>query len=211
MAQFTVRRAQRNDPLPKDVRARVDLARRERLLAAARSADGVWVLVGTARLYAVPPTPATTSARTDAAAGSPGSSAASPRATTGTPAPGAAASDPGVLARPWHLVDGGTWSHDDFTLTVTWVDGARPQQWVFRESTALLAAFRERVQASVVLAEVVPLGARQARVVIRKDLSDGTLHDQTILPRGARLSDPGVAEAVADARARLREQVGLAP
>lgn len=116
-----------------------------------------------------------------------------------------------VLTRPWHLVDSGSWDHDNYTLTVTWVDGARPQQWVFRDSTALLAAFRERVQASVVLSEIVPVGARQARVVIRKNLADGTLHDQTILGRGLRMSDPEVAQRVGDARARLREQVGLDP
>ncbi|GAA1799756.1 hypothetical protein [Nostocoides veronense] len=114
------------------------------------------------------------------------------------------------LARPWHLVDGGKWDHDAFTLTVTWVDGAKPQQWVFRESMQVLAAFRERVQASVVLTEQVPLGTgRSARVVIRKNLADGSMHDQTLLGKGVRLADPGVAQAVADARARLREQVGL--
>lgn len=169
---FTVRRKANPDALPADVRARVELLPKERTLATAHDRTGTWVLVGTARLYAVPP-----------------------------------AGD--VLARPWHLVDGGNWNHDEFTLTVSWVDGARPQQWVFRDSTALLAALRERVQASVVLAEVIPLGSRQARVVIRKNLADGTLHDQTILGRGVRMTDPGVAEALSDARARLREQVGL--
>ncbi|MEI2779616.1 MAG: hypothetical protein V9G19_27395 [Tetrasphaera sp.] len=114
-----------------------------------------------------------------------------------------------VLARPWHLVDTGSWDHDHFTLTITWVDGSRPQQWVFRNASGLLAAFRERVQASVVLSESVPVGARQARVVIRKNLADGTLHDQTILGKGMRMSDPEVAQRVGDTRARLREQVGL--
>ncbi len=171
---FTVRRRSNPDALPAEVRARVDLLPRERILASAHDRAGTWVLIGTARLYAVPPVG-------------------------------------DVLARPWHLVDGGSWNHDEFTLTVTWVDGARPQQWVFTDSGALLAAFRERVQASVVLAEVIPLGSRQARVVIRKNLADGTLHDQTILGRGVRMIDPGVAEAVTATRARLREQVGLDP
>lgn len=115
-----------------------------------------------------------------------------------------------VSARPWHLVDGGSWDHDSFTLTVTWVDGAKPQQWVLRASTAFLAALRERVQASVVLTESVDLGAgRSARVVIRKDLADGSLCDQSILARGVRMVDPGVADLVGATRARLREQVGL--
>lgn len=115
-----------------------------------------------------------------------------------------------VLSRPWHLVDAGNWDQDNFTLTVTWVDGARPNQWVFTESMQVLAAFRERVQASVVIAEAVPVrGRRTARVVIRKDLEDGSIHDQTLLGPGVRLSDPGVDEAISAARARLREQVGL--
>ena len=115
-----------------------------------------------------------------------------------------------VLARPWHLVDSGSWDHDEFTLTVTWVDGARPQQFVFRESMQVLVAFRERVQASVVLSETLAFGPnRSARVVIRKDLADGSLHDQTLLGRGVRLENPGVRDALDIARGRLREQVGL--
>ncbi|MCA0292521.1 MAG: hypothetical protein LCH82_12975 [Actinobacteria bacterium] len=115
-----------------------------------------------------------------------------------------------ILVRPWHLVDHGSWDHDNFTLTVTWVDGARPQQWVFRDTMQVLAAFRERVQASVVLVEEVDVGVSgSGRVVIRKNLGDQSLLDQTILGRRVRLGDPGVREAFADARARLREQVGL--
>jgi hypothetical protein len=167
-------RPRRRAEVPAEVLSRVDLLPKERLLAAAESRDPAsWVLVGTARLYAVPHLG-------------------------------------DVLARPWHLIDAGTWDHDNFTLTVTWVDGFRPQQWVFRDATSLLAAFRERVQASVVLTEVVPLtNRRQARVVIRKNLADGSLHDQTILGRGVRMADPEVAAAVGAARLRVREQVGL--
>lgn len=171
---WPIRRPRGAAALPAAVLASVELLPGERVLAhAVAEGETTSLVVGTARLYAVPP-----------------------------------AGD--ALARPWHLVDGGSWDHDNFTLTVTWVDGHRPRQWVLRESTAFLAAFRERVQASVVLAESVDLGnGRSARVVIRKDLADGTLSDQAILGRGVRLADPGVAEAVGDVRSRLREQVGL--
>lgn len=179
---FSLRRKDSGSDLPATVRSSLGLLPNERVVAAARDDTGVWVVVGTARLYAVPSTG------------------------DGSPATGL------VAARPWHLVDNGKWDHDNFTLTVTWVDGARPQQWLFRDSGGqVLTAFRERVQASVVISEAVDLGskARKARVVIRKDLADGSLHDQTILGRGVQLSDSGVAEAVAATRAQLREQVGL--
>lgn len=171
---WSLRRSRGGVALPPAVLAAVDLLPGERVLAhAVADGEATTLVVGTARLYAVP-------------------------------------SSGDSLARPWHLVDGGSWDPDNLTLTVTFVDGARPRQWLLTESTAFLAAFRERVQASVVLSESVDLGGRRsARVVIRKDLADGTLHDQAILGRGVRMADPGVAQAVGDARARLREQVGL--
>lgn len=115
-----------------------------------------------------------------------------------------------ILGRPWHLVDSGNWSHDAFQLSVTWVDRQRPVQWTLREPTMLPETLRERVQASVVLAERVVLGeGRTARVVIRQDFASGDLLDQVILGRGVRPEDPGVAEETEAALAELREQVGL--
>ena len=116
-----------------------------------------------------------------------------------------------TLARAWHLVDAGTWSHDLFQLSVTWVDGRRPSQWVFREPTLLPETLRERVQASVVLMRRVELRERRsARAVIRQDLATGDLVEQVVLGRGVRASDPGVAEETQAALAFLKEQVGLA-
>jgi hypothetical protein len=115
------------------------------------------------------------------------------------------------LARPWHLVDAGVWSHDTYQLSVTWVDRGRPAEWVFREPTLLPETVRERVQASVVLAQKVELGERRtARVVIRQDLATGDLLDQVVLGRRVQDSDPGVREQTGAALAELREQVGLA-
>jgi hypothetical protein len=126
-----------------------------------------------------------------------------------------------TLARAWHLVDAGIWDHDTFTLTVSWVDAHRPAEWLLREPSLVPETVRERVQASVVLAERVALGDRggqvrggqvrggQFRVVIRQDFATGDLLEQVILGRGVAHDQPGVAEATAAARARLREQVGL--
>ncbi len=116
-----------------------------------------------------------------------------------------------VLERPWHLVDGGSWDHETFTLTVTWVDGTPATRWVLRETGAFPETFRERVQASVVLTDTVTLGGRRsARVVLRHDLATGEVLGQTLLGRGVRASDPGVVEQTEAALDRLREQVGLA-
>jgi hypothetical protein len=115
-----------------------------------------------------------------------------------------------TVARPWHLVDAGSWSADLFQLTVTWVDGSRPTQWVFREPTMLPETLRERVQASVVIAQRVDLGNRRsARAVIRQDLATGDLVEQVVLGRGVAPGDPAVKEATGAALAYLREQVGL--
>jgi hypothetical protein len=70
---------------------------------------------------------------------------------------------------------------------------------------------RERVQASVVLAEAVDLGGRRtAKVVVRTDLATDRLLSQAVLPPGVRSTDPGVSEQVREGLARVREQVGLA-
>ena len=115
-----------------------------------------------------------------------------------------------TLSRPWHLVDAGLWSGEDGSLRVTWVDGERPARFVLTEPGMLPETLRERVQASVVLSEVLDLGGRRtARVVVRKDLATGRLTSQALLGPGVRGNDPGVAEQVREGLARVQEQVGL--
>ena len=115
-----------------------------------------------------------------------------------------------VLSRPWHLVDAGLWSGEDGSLRVTWVDGERPARFVLSDPGLLPETLRERVQASVVLAETIELDRRRtARVVVRKDLATGALLSQALLGAGVRSTDPGVSEQVREGLARVREQVGL--
>ena len=115
------------------------------------------------------------------------------------------------LRRPWHVVDAGVWQHETFLLTVTFVDGTRPVQWTLRDQQTLLPeTLRERVQASVVLAQRLSVGERRmARVAIRKDFRTGELVSQTVLGRGVRASDVSVQEQVAQALAELEDQVGI--
>ncbi len=118
-----------------------------------------------------------------------------------------------VLAeREWYEVDAGQWDPDTWTLTVTWVDAGRAGQYTFREQdTRLPESFHERVQASVVLASPLDLPGprRSGRVVIRKDLRDGTLIEQTVLGRLTPADDPTVRARVDQLIADLRDQVGL--
>ena len=117
-----------------------------------------------------------------------------------------------VLKRPWHEVDAGQWDADTWTLSVTWVDHTRAAQWTFaQQDLRLMQAFRERVEATVVIAEPLGLtGARRAgRVVLRKDLASQELFVQTVLGRGTPADDPEVKAAAERAGARLREQAGL--
>jgi hypothetical protein len=115
-----------------------------------------------------------------------------------------------VLDVPWHLVETGRWDHDDMVLVVSFVDGRPDARWALGDDARFTVAFRERVQASVVLSEAVDLGPRRsARVVVRRNLDTGALFGQTILGRGVRRSDPGVEERTRAALARLKEQAGL--
>ncbi|BDZ58439.1 hypothetical protein FB554_1673 [Barrientosiimonas humi] len=114
--------------------------------------------------------------------------------------------------RPWHLVDAGHWDADTWTLTASWVDGARAAQWTFKEGeNRMPETFRERVQATVVAVEPLALpGPRRAgRVVLRKDLAAQEVFVQEVLGRGTPADDPEVRARVAQLREFLQEQAGL--
>lgn len=111
--------------------------------------------------------------------------------------------------RPWHDVDGGSWDPESSLLTVTWVHRGRPGQWRLGDEPVFLQTLRERVQASVVLSEELPLsGRRKGRAVIRQDLRTGDLLQQVVLGRGVH-EDDEVAVAADRALTSLREQVGM--
>lgn len=111
--------------------------------------------------------------------------------------------------RPWHEVDHGSWDRDSSLLTVTWVDRGQPGQWHFGDERLFLQTLRERVQASVVLAEDLRLsGRRTGRAVIRQDLATRELLEQVVLGRGVH-EDEEVRQASIRALGSLREQVGM--
>ena len=72
-----------------------------------------------------------------------------------------------------------------------------------------LQTLRERVRATVVLGEVLPLTGRgTGRAVSRQDLRSGDLVEQVVLGRGVQ-ADEEVAVTSASTLAWLREQIGM--
>ena len=140
-----------------------------------------------------------------------------------------------VLDRPWHMVDTGSWDNETSRLTVHWVDRSPATVWELEELGSFPQVLRERVQASVVLADEVDLGSLTvAGPVVGYLLAGDRLQSPldelrrwltannvavmsvlllvigvTILGKGVRSSDPGVREETSAASQRLREQVGL--
>lgn len=170
--------------VPEAVAAAAGLERGQRVLAGAQDdPTGHWVLVTPWRLVAVNPDETGERSR--------------------------------VVDRPWRDVDAGAWDADTGTLTVTWVGRGTPLAWQLWSRTGpgrVPEAFRERVQASVVLSRGVDLGAgRTARVVIRKDLRTRDLHEQVLLGATTRGDDQALVRAVEQVRRELRDQVGLPP
>ena len=174
-------KGRRSDDLPDDVLAALRGGDGGKVLSAAPEADSrAWVVAETYHLALVDP--------------------------------GRPAGEALVWSRPWHEVDSGSWSREASTLTVTWADRSRPGQWRLGEGMrerVFLQTLRERVQATVVLGEDLPLrGRRTGRAVIRQDLRSGELVEQVVLGRGVQ-ADEEVAAVSASTLAWLREQIGM--
>ncbi|EWT03411.1 hypothetical protein N865_16905 [Intrasporangium oryzae NRRL B-24470] len=113
-------------------------------------------------------------------------------------------------SRPWHEAESGTWQGDSSLLTVVWVDHRDPVRWRISQPSLIQQTLRERLQASVVIADEFRTSARRTvRVVIRQDLATGALIEQVVPGKGADLGDPEVASEAASRLARLRSEVGL--
>jgi len=172
--------------LPTSVRGALDLQPREKVLAAARDTDtGVWLVATTFAVALVDPSAVTESGRLAV-----------------------------TWHRPWHEVDRASWEREDSLLTISWAGkdsarAARPTRWRLGDEALFLQVVRERVQASMVLAQELRLaGRRTGRAVIRQDLANGDLLEQVVLGRGV-LEDAETEAAATVALVWLREQVGM--
>lgn len=115
-----------------------------------------------------------------------------------------------LIRRPWTEVDRVAWDQDSATLAVWWVGSRGPTPLEVGAGSFLPEVVHERVRASVVIAQDVPVAGRTVWVALRK-AHDGTLTTQAVAPVGLRLRDPDVVSALVAAQNRLREEAGLPP
>jgi hypothetical protein len=114
-----------------------------------------------------------------------------------------------VVRRAWTEVDHVVWEAQSGTLAVWWVGSRQPLPLEPERPGALAEVVHERVQASLVLAQEVPLNAGLRVMIALRKAADGTLSTQVVPSPGVRLDDPQVAERVRVATAALREDAGL--
>lgn len=113
--------------------------------------------------------------------------------------------------RPWCDIDRAAFDPERSTLTVEWVDAEPDLRLALTdaERTPFPQVLRERVQWSVVIAEVVSLpGGREAKVAVRRT-TDGELFSQAIAGPGVDLHDPELGPVVDAAEDRVRAAAGL--
>jgi hypothetical protein len=114
-----------------------------------------------------------------------------------------------LIDRPWTQVHHAAWEHDSRMLAVWWVGSRQTTPLeIAEEGSFLPEVVHERVRASVVLARDVALpDGRTVWVALRKG-DDGTLSTQAAPERGVRMTDPGIARLVEEAKAQLRDEAG---
>ena len=116
-----------------------------------------------------------------------------------------------LIDRPWTDVDHVSWDAASGMLAVWWVGTRAATPLEVAPDSFVPEVVYERVRASLVAARDVSMpGGRTVWVALRK-ADDGTLSTQAVPGRGVRLADPQVAALVAQARAALRDDVGLPP
>jgi hypothetical protein len=114
----------------------------------------------------------------------------------------------------WHQIERGGWNVETRRLSWTLYPGAGERRHGFaelREPGRLPEVFRERVAASLVLEQFVPLQPGDTRGVVvaaRRDLGvpAAPLTWHSTLTRGVSWQTPGVAELAEEAVARLRAE-----
>jgi hypothetical protein len=108
-------------------------------------------------------------------------------------------------ATPWEAVEKATW--ESGRLTIAPVDGP-PLQWDFgAEETALPIAVRDRVQASIVVAERVDLPGGAALITARRPPRGGSPAWTVIFDSGLDPSDPELQAAATAEVERLRRML----
>lgn len=110
----------------------------------------------------------------------------------------------------WHEIERGGWNDELHRLSWVRVDGRRGEVELAVPGR-LPELFRERVEATIVLRQFVPLaGERGVTISARRPLGQpGPLDWHTSLTRGLTWQTAGVREAVDDALARTRAEFDM--
>ncbi|MEE9965153.1 MAG: hypothetical protein K4304_08670 [Propionicimonas sp.] len=112
---------------------------------------------------------------------------------------------------PWHTVEHGRWDSERNALEWTTTAGAEGSLDL-AEAAPLLQLFHERVGATIVCTQTVPLGKKRSAVVsARQDLTDPTAPLIWQVSAGADTSAQGLSDepAVNAALAQLRDEYDL--
>ncbi len=110
----------------------------------------------------------------------------------------------------WHEIERGGWNDELHRLSWVRLDGRRGEVQL-AEPGRLPELFRERVEATIVLRQFVPLaGERGVTISARRPLGrSGPLDWHTSLTRGLTWQTAGVQEAVDDALAQTRAEFDM--
>lgn len=113
------------------------------------------------------------------------------------------------VQRPWHEVATGEWDGERHTMTVTWVDGSQPTRFKTTDDApvAFPRVFKERVDASVVYSESLPVAGGVLRGALRRTPS-GELISQ-ISSDTALANSPQLEEYIAALEQKLWDFVGI--
>ena len=114
---------------------------------------------------------------------------------------------------PWHLVLRLVWNPDSIEVTSQATAGGRPETHriaVAEPFGAMPEVVRERVTASIVVQEHVPLvGERGARLVARRTPGSDELRWSVVFDVGLDAADPALREQADAALADLRAALGV--
>src|SRR5690625_85644 len=111
--------------------------------------------------------------------------------------------------RHWHEFATGEWEGDRHIRTVTWVDGSRPTRLKTVDESPITfpRIFKERVDASVVYSETLPVPGGELRGALRRTPA-GELISQ-ISSDAALQSTPDLEKQITELEQKLWEFVGI--
>ncbi|HLS03531.1 MAG TPA: hypothetical protein VK030_02095 [Actinomycetales bacterium] len=111
----------------------------------------------------------------------------------------------------WEVVDHASWDNEADTITVYWVHSSEPLRLhlVSDPEARFATTLRERVQASVVMSEVVDVAPGVSAKVALRRTATGRIISQVMGQANLDLKNPQILQRVNEAEARLREHAGL--